>query len=186
MPYDPDRHHRRSIRLRGYDYSQAGAYLVTIRTQGRSRLFGDVVDGRVELNHAGQMLWSEWEAIPARFPRIELDEFVVMPNHVHGIVWIVGAPLVGALSPDAEDGETTTVAPTLGEVVGTFKSLTTNGYIRGVKEHQWPAFPGRLWQRNYYEHIVRTDESLARIRQYIIDNPAQWADDDENPARGQP
>jgi len=188
--FDPDKHHRRSIRLRGYDYAQAGAYFITIVAQGRECLLGQVVNDEMQLNDAGRMIWDEWQALAHRFPAVELDQFVVMPNHVHGIVRIVGASLV-----DAHDGMTTTegattrrattrVAPTLGDIVGAFKSITTNEYIRGVKTLGWQSFPGRLWQRNYYEHIIRDDASLNRIRRYIVDNPAQWPNDDENPKKG--
>jgi putative transposase len=196
MRFDPEKHHRRSIRLRGYDYAQAGAYFVTVVTQERACCFGEVVEGRMELNDAGRMIWSEWEALSRRFPAVELDEFIVMPNHVHGIVWIVGASLVdaqdrattrvaptGSAAVEESEGATTRVAPTLGDVVGAFKSITTNAYITGVKAGNWEPFPGRLWHRNYYEHIIRNDESLNRIRRYIVDNPAQWANDDENPEK---
>ena len=89
MKYDPQKHHRRSIRLKGYDYSQGGAYYVTIVAQNRACLFGEVVDGEMQLNEAGKMLQAEWEALPQRFPNIELDEFIVMPNHFHGVVVVV-------------------------------------------------------------------------------------------------
>jgi REP element-mobilizing transposase RayT len=91
MKYDPQKHHRRSIRLKGYDYSQAGAYFVTIITHDRARLFGEIAEGDMRLNDAGRMIWAEWDALPLRFPTIELDAFVVMPNHVHGIMVLVGA-----------------------------------------------------------------------------------------------
>jgi REP element-mobilizing transposase RayT len=160
------------------------------------------------LNEAGRMILAEWEALPQRFPTVEIDAFVVMPNHIHGIIVIVaadnvvagvgagvaadvGAGLVPALVPGATThgatthgatthGATTRVAPTVGDIVGAFKSITTVSYTRGVKQSGWPPFPGRLWQRNYYEHIIRNDESLNRIRQYIADNPARWALDREN------
>ncbi|MFN4294850.1 MAG: transposase, partial [Thermoflexales bacterium] len=103
MTYDPQKHHRRSIRLKGYDYSQAGAYFITIVAQDRACLFGEVVDGEMRLNDAGRMVWDEWNALPDRFPGLELDAFVVMPNHVHGIIVLTGsapddapAPAVGA------------------------------------------------------------------------------------------
>jgi REP element-mobilizing transposase RayT len=147
--------------------------------QDRECLLGQIVDQEISLSEAGKMVQAAWEALAGRFSTVALDEFVVMPNHVHGIVWIVGASLV-----DAQDGATTRVAPTLGDVVGAFKSITTNAYIRGVEADNWPRFPGRLWQRNYYEHIVRNDDELRRIRQYVADNPAKWALDPENPARG--
>lgn len=103
MKHDPDRYHRRSIRLKGYDYSQAGAYFVTICTQGRECLFGEVVDGEMRLNEAGQMVHRIWNDLFVKYPDIEIDEFVVMPNHFHGIIIIVGAPLVGAHFPNADN-----------------------------------------------------------------------------------
>lgn len=222
MKYDPERHHRRSIRLKGYDYAQAGAYFITIATQDRACLFGVVADGRMHLNEAGRMVFAEWDALPTRYPMVELDAFVVMPNHVHGIIvitnkYVVGATLVVAqtdittvgagLVPALENTmptdragtgtrATTRVAPTIpkndntatpavGDVVGAFKSVTTKRYVDGVKQCGWPAFRGRLWQRNYYEHVIRADESPRRIRQYILDNPARWAMDRENPTATQ-
>lgn len=204
-PFDPERHHRRSIRLRGYDYTQAGAYFVTVVTQDRACLFGEALDGEMRLNDAGRMVAAEWDALCTRSINIDLDAFVVMPNHIHGVIVVtgttgkigtdgsktatVGAPLVGAQSTTraqttgAQTGATTRVAPTLGKIVGAFKSLTTVAYTRGVTTQGWSPFPGRLWQRNYFEHIVRNEESLHRIRQYIADNPARWTDDPENPQR---
>ena len=185
-----DRHHRRSIRLKGYDYSLAGAYFVTISTQDRVCVFGDVMAGVMRLNEAGRMVSTEWGALPARFPGVDLDAFVVMPNHIHGIIVFatrvsVGAPLVGAQdiasNRTIDNRATTRVAPTLGDVVGAFKSRVTVEYTRGVKTKGWPAFRRRLWQRNFYEHIIRNEASLNHIRQYILDNPARWAFDRDNP-----
>ena len=205
MPYDPNRHHRRSIRLKGYDYSQAGAYFITICTQDRACLFGKVVNGEMRLNDAGRMVLAEWNMLPERFPHVVLDAFVVMPNHVHGIVVITNpatddtattAPtIVGTgLVPVPDDGATTRVAPTVGDIVaptvgdivGAFKSRVTVEYIRGVKTSGWPPFRGRLWQRNYYEHIIRNERALNAIRQYIIENPRRWQMDRENEARTAP
>ena len=98
MKYDPDRHHRRSIRLKGYDYSQAGVYFVSVCTQNRECLFGAIVGGEMVLNHAGRMVETVWDRLARRFPDIELDESIILPNHIHGIITIVGAPLVGAQS----------------------------------------------------------------------------------------
>jgi len=351
MRFDPERHRRRSMRLKGYDYSQAGAYFVTICTQGRACLFGEVVDGEMRLNDAGRMVVAEWERLPALFPNVVLDAFVVMPNHIHGIVILtdpaddatdgataigatisgattggaatggattggattrvapttagddatpvgaglvpalstmagddatpVGAGLVPALSTMAGDDATpvgaglvpapstpaqsvpapsvpapsmpapstpaqsvpapsvpvpstpaqsvpapsvpvpstpaqsvpapsvpvpstpaqsvpapsvpvpstpapstpalSTPAPTLGDVIGAFKSRVTVEYIRGVKTFGWTPFDRRLWQRNYYEHIIRNEETLNCIRRYIAENPIRWAFDRENP-----
>ena len=205
MPYDPNRHHRRSIRLKGYDYSQAGAYFITLCTQDRACLFGKVVNGEMRLNDAGRMVLAEWNMLPERFPHVVLDAFVVMPNHVHGIVVITNpatddtattAPtIVGTgLVPVPDDGATTRVAPTVGDIVaptvgdivGAFKSRVTVEYIRGVKTSGWPPFRGRLWQRNYYEHIIRNERALNAIRQYIIENPRRWQMDRENEARTAP
>jgi putative transposase len=194
MSYDPERHHRRSIRLKGYDYSQAGAYFVTICVQGRECLFGEIVGDAMRLSDAGQMVRDVWLGLPDRFPGVELDEFAVMPNHSHGIIVIVGAGLVPApdvprvVQPTAEASRraTTRVAPTLGEIVGAFKSITTHEYVMGVRQHGWPPFPGRLWQRDYYEHIIRSEPELDRIRAYIANNPLRWALDMENPLARMP
>ncbi|MGA3309859.1 MAG: transposase [Xanthobacteraceae bacterium] len=182
------KHRRRSLRLKGYDYAQAGAYFITICTQGRACLFGDVVDGSMCWNAAGQLAATTWNDTSVRFPGIELDAFVVMPNHLHGIIVLpdrtivrpdghhrVGAPLVGAHDARA--------APTVGDIVRTFKSLFTVAYIQGVKENRRPGFDRRLWQRNYYEHIIRDEPELARVRRYIDENPLRWAFDHENPLR---
>ena len=127
-----------------------------------------------------------WESLSLRFSGIEIDAFVVMPNHIHGII-NVGAQLQDprAVKPH-EARATTRVALTegraiLGRVIGAYKSLTTVEYTRGIKTYGWPPFERRLWQRNYYEHVVRDDESFRRVRQYIVDNPAQWIFDRENP-----
>jgi len=184
---------RRSIRLKGYDYAQAGAYFVTLCTQGRSFLFGEIAAHEMQANEAGAMVIEEWHALPMRYPGVHLDAFVLMPNHIHAVLFLapeeaVGAGLVPAplsqpnrsATPDA--GATTRVAPvTLGDVIGAFKSITTVRYARGVETRGWPAFSQRLWQRNYYEHIVRDDESLQQIREYIAENPACWDLDGENP-----
>jgi putative transposase len=196
------------VRLKEYDYSQAGAYFITIVAQDRACLFGEVIDGDMRLNAAGEMLAAEWDGLPNRFRTIETDTFVVMPNHVHGIIVItanVGAGLVPVLSGKTrnETGSvgaglvpapwghattasraTTRVAPTsVGDVVGAFKSMTTVLYGRGVRQSRWRAFCGRLWQRNYYEHIIRDDAALQRIREYIIANPTGWEMDAENPTK---
>ncbi len=196
MRYDPERHHRRSIRLKGYDYSQPGAYFITIVTQNRECLFGDVVDGKMRLNDAGRMVERWWLELNHKFPAARTDAYVVMPNHFHGIVIIVGIDLrvcpdrahPDRVCPDharpdraRPDGD----APhgdTLPTVVQWFKTMTTNEYIRGVKTLGWTPFPRRLWQRNYYEHIIRNDWEWNRIRAYIANNPLRWERDRENPS----
>ncbi len=195
MAYNPNRHHRRSIRLKGYDYTQAGAYFVTVCTRDRVCLFGEVMAGEMSLNGYGERVAQWWHDIPRHFPHADIDAFVVMPNHVHGIV-IIDDP-VGAGSPRpyihpdpcnplGVDGrpwamETTPLRwghrrPTLGQVVAYFK-------IQSAKQinasRQTPVAP--VWQRNYYEHVIRNEESLNRVRRYILDNPERWAFDRENP-----
>lgn len=186
-----DSHRRRSLRLRGYDYSWAGAYFVTVCTYNRASLFGEIVNGEMQLNDVGRMVATHWCSLSKRFPSVQPDVFVVMPNHMHGIIALpdVGAALVAAqgracrITPPRR--ATTRVAPTtsLGTVIGAYKSLTTVAYARGVKMWGWAPFAGKLWQRNYYEHIIRNETALNRVRQYIMDNPARWAEDPENPAR---
>ena len=173
---------RRSIRLKEYDYSQSGAYFVTICTHDRECLFGEIIDGQMALNDAGKMIDEKWQELKTRFPNIELDEYAIMPNHFHGIITlnfkIVGA---GSSCPDETtespcDSGREDRAPTLGDIVGYFKYQTTK---------QFNATPDigiiKLWQRNYYEHVIRNEDELNEIRQYIIDNPAKWDTDEENP-----
>lgn len=170
-PYDPQYHHRRSIRLKGYDYTQAGAYFLTLCTKDRTCLFGDIVDGLMVLNVAGRVVDEYWKAIPSHFPQVELDTFVVMPNHIHGVLRIRA---VGAkhLSPPRSRrlGTSNTIGSVVrGVKIGVTKWMRVNTDIHDV------------WQRNYYEHVIRDESSLNRIREYIADNPASWADDAENP-----
>lgn len=187
MTYDPERHHRHSIRLKGYDYAQAGAYFVTICTHNRECLFGDVVDGTMRLNEFGDIVYQTWMDLPNHVANIVLDAFVIMPNHVHGVIFITDS--VGAGSEPAPTITTTEPAPTMAkpghaelrrhplpEIVRQFKTFSARriNELRGT--------PGiSVWQRNYYEHIIRDESSLNRIRQYIQDNPLRWAMDRENP-----
>ncbi len=194
MKYDPERHHRRSIRLKGYDYSQAGAYFITIVTQDRACLFGEVVNGEMQLNAAGWIVHQCWEEIPAHFPHVSLDAFVVMPNHVHGIIVITehrGTACPERRGTACPERSTACRAPTekfghpvagsVPTVIRSFKSAATK-YINTMRGT--PAVP--VWQRNYYEHIIRNEKSLNRIRQYITNNPARWEMDRENPATTRP
>jgi putative transposase len=174
---------RRSLRLQGYDYAQAGAYFVTICTQNRTCLFGEVTDGAMRLNSAGQLAATVWNNMLERFSGIELDMFVVMPNHLHGIIVLSDCEPRGCDAPDAGGRAATRAAPTVGDVVGAFKSLFTLRFIEGVKSKRWPAFDRRVWQRNYYEHVIRDERDLARVRRYIDENPLRWEFDQENPQR---
>jgi REP element-mobilizing transposase RayT len=165
MVFDPDRHHRRSIRLRGYDYSRAGAYFVTICVQDRTRLFGEIADGSMHLNDAGRTVRAVWEEIPAFYPGVGIDHFIVMPDHFHGIIVLLSTIIVGAV------GAGPRACPNLPDVIRRFKTKKTKRYYDGVKGSGLPAIRGRLWQRNYYERIVRNQRALDRIRQYIDQNP---------------
>lgn len=209
MKYDPEKHRRRSIRLKDYDYSLEGAYYITICIQERLCFLGDIVDDAMVLNDAGRMIERVLMNIPVRFENVEIFDYVIMPNHIHNIVRFeskmsVGVPLVGTLDKNEKDQRhhdgiddngtytgtdndekrvpTRGTPTTLGDVVGAFKSIATAEYIRGVKQNGWAPFPGRLWQKNYYERIIRDDDELERIREYIHENPKSWASDDENPA----
>jgi putative transposase len=193
MKYDPEKHHRRSIRLKGYDYTQMGAYFVTVVTKDRECLFGEVTDGNTRLNDTGRLIERWWVELNHKFPVVETDEFVVMPNHFHGIIVLtdvrVGADLRVGPASDRKGGNVgegahigAPLRASLPRIVQWFKTMTTNECIRGVKQLGWTELPGRLWQRNYYEHAIRSQESLDRIRQYIVENPTNWEFDHENPA----
>ena len=282
MPYDPDKHQRHSIRLRGYDYRRAGAYFLTLCAQDRQRLFGEVRESEMHLNDAGRMVERWWHELNHKFPGVETDAFVVMPDHIHGIVIIggtndtgtdpndpnainanaaVGADLhirpqrndsdvndtstinanaaVGAdlhIRPQRNDDDIndvnindvnanahainvgryaepplhvdsnvdinaingggyadpplhvdsnadSDVGASLSQIVQWLKIMTTNEYIRGVKRSGWMPFRKRIWQRDYYEHIIRDEVSLDRIRRYIRDNPAHWAENRRSPQK---
>ena len=176
MKYDPDIHHRRSIRLKGYGYSQAGAYFVTICAQNRECLFGEILDGEMALNDAERMVEKWYRELENKFADIVCDQCAIMPNHIHFVIQTgVGADL--RVCPDTGEH----IGSPLHTVIQWFKTMTTNEYIRGVKQNGWSTFPGKLWQRNYYEHIVRDENELNRIREYIVNNPMQWEMDWENP-----
>ena len=252
--YNPEKHHRRSIRLPGFDYSSPGVYFITIRAQSPGNWFGEIVKGEMRLNEAGLMVERIWNGIPEKNPEVKIDFYMVMPDHFHGILMImgesendeVGKDIAGEHkvrpyspspygmendhdpndrikyaddggSPDDASGSgwsgsgsrsksckgeprvrpmilstcpmllsTRPITPkipsipngtadgSIGRIIQAFKSITTNKYITGVKENDWQPFPGRLWQRNYYEHVVRNEDALRRIREYIMNNPVKF------------
>jgi putative transposase len=178
--YDPKIHHRRSIRLKEYDYSQAGAYFITICVKDKSCLFGNILDDKMILNDAGAMVDKWWQKIPEKFPDIELDEYQIMPNHFHAIVVNTGN-LASTGTVNNLPGEENTLGEHTGSplfsVVRWFKTMSTNEYIRNVKSNNWPTFNGKLFQRNYWEHIIRGEQSYNNIADYIRNNPAKWAND---------
>ena len=180
---------RRSIRLGGYDYSQAGAYFITICAQNRHCLFGNITEGAMALNDAGRAVADCWLQIPHHFPHVELDEWVVMPNHIHCIVIIVGAnnyspvqlnndlPLQSNHDPSLQSNHDsppqkhpTGTARTIGSMVRGFKIGVTKWYRQR-------SVSSKIWQRNYWDHIIRNESELNRIRRYILDNPMQWEQD---------
>lgn len=190
MSYDPSRHHRQSIRLRAYDYAQPGAYFVTLVTQGRALLFDDPVLRRV--------VETFWQRVPQHGPDVALDAWIVMPNHLHGILLLGTSDARLAPAPRESDGADAPPATRpsdygaalvprtvplrgppsgpLGTIVGNLKAVTTRR-INSIRKT-----PGaRVWQRNYYERVVRNERELEAIREYIQNNPANWTLDKENP-----
>ncbi len=236
MAYNPNIHHRRSIRLKGYDYSKAGLYFITICVQNRICMFGEIVDGehmdspqQMILNDAGKMVENWYHELEYKYPDIKCHEYVVMPNHFHCIIENngngnqnikkksssiddttmkmgdnVGADLRvcpddagntglcgtdttgsgethGTGSGENVSGETHGLGEHIGSplhnVVQWFKTMSTNEYIRGVKTLDWPRFDKKLWQRDYWEHIIRDERSYQNIANYIINNPSKWKND---------
>ena len=175
--YNPEIHHRRTIRLQEYDYSSDGLYFVTICVHEHRSLFGTVVDDTVYLNDAGKMIQEWYYRCEEHFPDIKCMEMAIMPNHFHCVWQIVGADR--CVCP--ENNRTTKgrhAGLPLHSVVQWFKTMTTNAYINGVKQRGWRPFNTRLWQRNYYEHIIRNQQAYEEIAAYIIENPINWRNDE--------
>ncbi len=197
--YNPQIHHRHSIRLKGYDYTQQGIYFITICTHKRAHLFGEVVDGKMVLNPFGRVVATYWQRIPRHFPHVQLGTWVVMPNHIHGLIIITDdsggeappqVPMPAEIDGDAQiPGQSDTIegclAPTMphgappgsvGAIVGNVKSTVTR------RINQMRHTPGAVvWQRNYWESIVHTPEAYARVENYIRLNPARWQADNLHP-----
>jgi REP element-mobilizing transposase RayT len=169
--------------LKDYDYSQAGAYFMTICTHSHKCLFGEIVSGATQLNKFGNVVNKCWLEIPHHFPNVEVDAFAIMPNHIHGIMSIVdncrGTACRAPTEMIERFGKPT--ACSLPTIVRSFKSAATKR-INALRKT-----PGaRIWQRNYYEHVIRNEDDLNEIRQYILDNPVKWDMDEENPTRQSP
>jgi REP element-mobilizing transposase RayT len=183
MKYNPDIHHRKSIRLKNYDYSKEGLYFITICTQNKENLFGQIIDGKMILNNAGEMIENNYYELFNYFDNINLNEYVIMPNHIHFIIEIVGVPLVGTQIQNKNNGTIPVGVPlvgtqsTIGDMIGVFKSLSTNEYIKMVKNNKLPNFDKRIWQKNYYENIIRNDKIHQKIIEYIKTNPLKWKND---------
>ena len=182
--FDPQKHHRRSIRVKGYDYSQAGAYYVTIVTWHRDCIFGNVIqppfpaEAHVNLSSFGKIADECWRAIPEHFQNVELGEYVIMPNHVHGIIVITnngrGAAMLRPYDGEENPHKINVKPGSLGAIVRSYKSAVS---YRINKEHNATG----IWQRNYYEHIIRDEKDLQNKTDYIIANPSMWDNDDNNP-----
>ena len=210
MTYNPKIHHRRSIRLKGYDYSKAGLYFITICVKNHQCLFGNIVENKIILNDAGYMVEKWYYELENKYPDKKCREMIVMPNHFHCIVENtkimnkhgmsirdvngttirdahVGTSLHGRpktneqiLKPQYVINNKKYIA-TIGDTMDWFKTMTTNEYIHGVKIYNWKRFDKKLWQRNYWEHIIRNGAEYKRIADYINENPAKWIDDKFNP-----
>ncbi|MEJ2710475.1 MAG: hypothetical protein P8074_22885 [Anaerolineales bacterium] len=199
--YDPQKHHRRSTRLKGYDYTQSGAYFITICTRQSECIFGEVHDGEIHLNPFGRAALQVWQDLPRHYPYVILGEFCIMPNHVHAIIILtndhphtpannklskggsISATPQSAIQDDerhrtAQDLDKTRPYERHGltEIVRAFKSFSAR-HINLIRKTS--GVP--VWQRNYYEHIIRSEDDLHRINQYIRENPANWEQDEENP-----
>lgn len=167
MAYDPQRHRRRSIRLKGYDYCAPGAYFVTIVVRDRRRMLSRIVDDQVVLDPAGTLAEAAWLRLPWHFPSVTLDAFVIMPDHLHGIIILTGQP--GPSRAEHSDRPAGTQPGSLAAIVQNFKSVASR------RINQANGTPGRrVWQEDYYERIVRDEAALERIRHYIRANPSEW------------
>ena len=189
MKYDPNKHHRRSTRLKKYDYSTPGAYFITICTYQKECMFGEVVDGSMQLNSTGLTIHACWLTLPRHFHQLTLDGFVIMPNHLHGILWLGSdtgrGEAFGQNIPDDRSSSSPNASPlqpcgtrsgSVGAMIQTFKSVSTRrlNQLRG-------ATGKTVWQRSYYDRIIRNEASLQQIRQYIQNNPLSWQQDQLHP-----
>ena len=173
MKYNPDIHHRRSIRLQNYDYSQAGMYFITICCQDKICRFGKIENGVMILNEYGKIVEIVWNKLPQHYANVQLDKFVVMPNHIHCIIAITNDNIVGAgLKPAPTIDSIATKQHSLSEIVRALKTFSAR------KINELRNTPGeKLWQRNYWEHIIRNEDSYLQIADYIMNNPANWEND---------
>lgn len=201
--YNPHLHQRSSIRLKGYDYARAGLYFITICTKDRNHLFGHIENAGMVLNVFGQIAHNHWRKLHERFSKEELDVFQVMPNHMHGIILLNDFPVGAGLAPAHDNGQPArdngqpardngdragaspaptgpTTFNTIGNIVGAYKSLVANECLQIFKQNHPGEIMGKIWQRNYYEHIIRTDAAYLNICNYILHNPSNWKEDTFN------
>lgn len=210
------KYNRHSIRLKGYDYAQPGVYFITICTHNMVHRFGRIINGQMKLNHFGEIVLHQWNTLTDRYPNIKLDSFVVMPNHIHGVIQIVpvGASLADAPTGNADArsqisdvryvlldaqsnglsqiganqdresiGKKRTPARgartgiSVGDIVGGYKSLCVHYCLQWINVNNPKFHMGKLWHRNYWEHIVRNEVDYNRIALYIKNNPLKWERD---------
>jgi REP element-mobilizing transposase RayT len=167
------------MRVKGYDYSQSGSYFVTICSKNRENIFGKIIKKNVEavlapawyqieLSIIGQIIFTQWQDIQNRYDNVGLDKFIIMPNHLHGIILI------------NKKRVETSATPTIGQIIRSFNSISAREYLLYIKNNQINASV-KIWQRSFYDRIIRGEESLKKIREYILNNPINWKDDPENP-----
>jgi REP element-mobilizing transposase RayT len=190
MQNQENHHQRKPIRLKEFDYTQPGAYFVTVVSHRRKNIFGEIIDGEMNLDQAGKIVEKTWQNIPMHFPNTSCEIFVVMPNHIHGIIDINNDQIVEArhASPlrsknlKSQSVKSDGVKPqSLGAIIGSFKSAVTK------QLHQTKIInQEKIWQRNYYEHIIRDEQDYQQIVEYILSNPFNWEFDHENPENIEP
>lgn len=173
MTFNPNKHHRKSIRLKGFDYCQAGWYYITLVTNNRQSIFGEVHDGVMVLNTFGKIVQNEWLKTAQIRENITLDEYIIMPNHLHGIIHIIGkSDSKGTTRCTPTEQYVKPVPGSIPTIIRSFKSAVTKNI------NQLNGTPGlSVWQRNYWERVIRDEPELNRIRQYILENPLKWMDD---------
>ncbi len=166
MQHQTNFKNRKKIRLPDYNYSSCGGYFVTICTKNKRYLFGDIIDGCIELSKIGIIIKDCWLNIPKHFEEVLLDEYVIMPNHIHGIIFIHKGI--------QEDSGEKRSAQRLFNLIGSFKSVCTKFVNKNISGNNF------MWQKSFYEHVIRNDQDLYKIQEYIVNNPLQWEIDELN------
>ncbi|WP_428667782.1 transposase [Runella sp.] len=173
MKFNPKIHHRNSIRLKDFDYSSQEYYFITICARNRECIFGEIIDNQPKLIQLGQIIKHEWLALPRRFPQIELDEYIIMPNHFHAIIQILGVFSSASVWADVKP------APTLGDIICAFKLVVFKRYYDLIRQNNVDEI-AKCWQRNYWERIIRDNQEFINIQHYIATNPERWSEDSDN------